>query len=148
MNELAQHMAQIAAVLNDPAAILYVRDRQGRYVWVSDSYGEQLPFTREQVIGKTNRDLHGDAARNWEVADEFTRITNDFVTTAEDMFDIKRKRWRKFISTKLMVKVQLVPYLVGISVEVKSADAHAYEKRLGQLRAHLIEQMELPDDAG
>lgn len=145
MSDVVQHMERIVAALNDQAAIVYVRDEKGRYVWVSDSYGEHLPFTREQVLGKTNRELHGDAARNWEVADAFTRVTNDFVTTAEDMYDVRRRRWRKFVSTKLMVRVQGVPYLFGVSVEVKDADAQAYEQRLGRLRASLIDQMESRD---
>lgn len=139
--DLAQHMRRLADLINDPEAIIYVRDRDGRYVWVSDSYGEQLPFTREQVIGKTNRELHGDAAQNWEVADAFARVTNDFITTAEGMFDRRTRRWRKFVSTKLVVKIAGVPLLVGISVEVKDANAAAYEQKLGQLRARLIERM-------
>lgn len=135
----------LAEVINDPAAIIYVRDAHGRYVWVSDSYGRELPFTREQVLGKTNRELHGPAAGNWEVADSFAMITNDFVTTAEDMYDVKRRRWRKFVSTKLVIKTLGVPYLVGISVEVADAHAVAYERRLGELRARIIEQMGQPD---
>lgn len=138
---IAAAMEHLAAALNDPAAIVYVRDVDGRYVWVSDSYGEQLPYARRDVIGKTNRELHGDAAQNWEVADSFARLSSDFITTAEDFYDTKRKRWRKFVSTKLMVHFRDTPYLVGISVEVKDAHAAAYEHRLGELRARLIEQM-------
>lgn len=139
--DAAEQMSQLADLLNDAAAIIYVRDRDGRYVWVSDSYGASLPFTREQVIGKTNRELHGDGARNWEVADAFAGATEDFVTTVEDLHDVRRKKWRKFVSTKLVVKFEGVPYLVGISVEVKGAQAAAYEQRLGALRARLIAQM-------
>ncbi len=136
-------MTALADLLNDAAAIIYVRDKDGRYVWVSDSYGEQLPHTREQVMGKTNRDLFGDAARNWEVADSLTRATNDFMITAEDMYDPRPgwRRWRKFVSTKLMLKIASVPYLVGISVEVLDADAQRYERELGHLRVQLIERM-------
>jgi PAS domain-containing protein len=139
---VAQQIAALAALINDPAAVIYVRDANDRYVWVSDSYGEQLPFTREQVMGKTNRELFGDAAKNWEVADSFSRITNDFITTAEDMYDSRRKRWRKFISTKLVARFDGEPFLVGISVEVKDAHAEIYERRLGELRARLIERLD------
>jgi PAS domain S-box-containing protein len=140
---VVRHMEVLTQIINDPAAIIYVRDADGRYVWVSDSYGEQLPHTREQVMGKTNRDLFGDAARNWEAADSLTRASTDFTTTAEDMFDPRPgwKRWRKFVSTKLMARVAGVPYLVGISVEVRDAEAQRYERRLGELRAQLIERM-------
>ena len=138
-----RHMDALVDLLNDPAAIIYVRDANGRYVWVSDSYGDQLPHTREQVIGKTNRDLFGEAARNWEVADMVARATADYMTTAEDMYDARPgwRRWRKFVSTKLMIRIAGVPYLVGISVEVRDAQAQRYEQRLGHLRAQLIERM-------
>lgn len=142
----ARQMADLAAQLNDPAAIVYVRDADGRYVWVSESYGRLLPYGRDQVLGKTNRDLYGDGAQNWEVADSFARITNDFVTTAEDLRDPRTKRWRKFISTKLIVRLQGTPFLVGISVEVHGPRAAAYEQRLGELRARLIEEMGRVDD--
>lgn len=140
---IGRRMAVLDEVINDPAAIIYVRDGEGRYLWVSDSYGEQLPFTREQVLGKTNRELHGDAARNWEVADSLTRISRDFMVTCEDMFDARVgwKRWRKFVSTKMMITIEGVPYLVGISVEVRDANAEQYEQHLGQLRARIIERM-------
>ncbi len=140
---VARSMENLTALLNDPAAVIYVRDADGRYVWVSDSYGQHLPYTREQVLGKTNRDLHGDAARNWEVADSLTRLTSAFIITAEDMYDERAgwRRWRKFVSTKLMVRIAGLPYLVGISVEVRDAHAQQYEQQLGRLRAQLIERM-------
>jgi PAS domain-containing protein len=141
--DVARHMEALAVLLNDPAAIIYVRDVEGRYVWVSDSYGEHLPFTREQVLGRTNRDLHGPAARNWEVADSLAQITSDFMTTCEDMYDTRPgwRQWRKFVTTKLMVTIGGVPYLVGISVEVRDAHARKYEQEIGRLRAQLIERM-------
>jgi hypothetical protein len=100
------------------------------------------------VLGRTNRELHGNAALNWEVSDAFARGTNDFVTTAEDMWDARPgyRRWRKFVSTKLVAKIDGMPYLCGISVEVRDAQAQAYEQHLGQLRARLIERMDLGDD--
>lgn len=148
-SDVVEHMSRLIKTLNDPMAIVYVRDTEGRYVWVSDSYGELLPHTREQVLGRTNRELHGDAALNWEVADAFARGTNDFITTAEDMYDSRPgyKRWRKFVSTKLVANIGGVPYLCGISVEVRDSHAQLYEQRLGQLRARLIERMGLVDDS-
>jgi PAS domain-containing protein len=146
---LDRTMGALEELINDPAAIIYVRDADGRYVWVSDSYGKLLPHSREQVLGRTNRDLHGESARNWEAADSLARLGNDFMTTCEDMYDARAgwKQWRKFVSTKLMVTIGGVPYLVGISVEVRDAHAQKYEQELGRLRAQLIERMGPLDDA-
>jgi len=145
--DLVAQISHLAAVLNYPAAIIYVRDADGRYVWVSDSFGDLLPFTREQVLGKTNRDLFGDAAANWEIADAFARVSLDFVTTPEDLYDKRTKKWRKFLSTKLTVKYRGVPYLVGISVEIKGANAERYERIVGRLRNEIMSLMGTPDDS-
>lgn len=149
LSVVGRHMTALDEVINDPAAIIYVRDPDGRYVWVSDSYGEHLPFTREQVLGRTNRDLFGDGAKAWEVADTLTRLNRDFMVTCEDMWDARVgwKRWRKFVSTKLMISIDAVLYLVGISVEVRDVHAERYEQHLGHLRARIIERMGPLDDS-
>lgn len=136
-----EQIGRLQELINDPKAIIYVRDRHGRYVWVSDSYGQQLPFTRSQVIGKTNRELFGEAAGTWEVADGFTRATRDFMTTTESLHDPRTRRWRSFISTKLIATFAGAAYLVGISVELTDASTEAYERHLGELRAALLQRM-------
>lgn len=132
-------MAHLCEVINDRRAIIYIRDDAGRYVWVSDTYAQQLHLPRERVIGKTNRELYGPvAAKTWEVADSFARLSTDFVCTAETLFDTQTKRWRKFISTKLMVTFAGLPFLAGISVELLPPLSVAYEEQLGAIRAELI----------
>lgn len=143
--QLVAELERLHDVTNDAGAILYVRDADDRYVWVCETYGRLLPFTREQVIGKTNRELFGaDAARNWEVADSFARATHDFMTTAEQLYDKRTKRWRKFISTKMVIDIGGKPYLVGISVEVTGPHAEAYERHLGEIRGRILAHMGHP----
>lgn len=129
-------------MVDDERAILYARDINGYYVWVNDTYDRELPLGRDQVLGKTNRDLYGDQARNWEVADGFAIAANDFLVTAEDFFDPSRKAWRKFVSTKLRIRYRGIPYIIGVSIEITSPHAAAYESTLGTLRAHLISRMD------
>lgn len=138
----ALRLEDLQTIADDPDAIVYVRDEQGRYVFVNDNYGRLLPFTREQVLGKTNRELHGDAALNWESADSLTTATRGFVVTTEQMFDKKRRRWRKFVSTKVHITLGGQPHLAAISIEIDGKRDAELEIELGKLRAKFIEAME------
>ncbi len=133
--------AFLEQAVNDPRAILYVRDAEGRYVWVNDAYDTGLPMGRVQVIGKTNRDLYGEQAANWEIADRFVAATSDFIVTVEELHDTRRKKWRRFVSTKLCAQFQGKPYMLGISIEITDPHAHRYQHTLGELRARLIARL-------
>ena len=136
----------IERIVSDPKAIIYVRDDSGRYVWVNDAYGKYLPHSREQVIGKTNRELHGEeASRTWEAADSLSMAADTFVVTPEQMFDERSRNWRKFVSTKIPIRAGGQRYLVGVSIEILDDNVIEYERRLGQVRARLIEQMRVED---
>jgi PAS domain-containing protein len=116
---------QVQTYVEDADAIIYLRDRQGRYVWVNDTYGRVLPFTRDQVIGHTNRDLYGEAAQNWEIADGLVWASRSAMITREQLQIAGCGKWRDFVSTKLILAHADTEYLVGVSVEVRSTSAEA-----------------------
>lgn len=124
---------------DDPDAIIYIRDRLGRYVWVNDAYTRLLPQSREQVIGHTNRELFGEEAATWEVADALTVASDRFTVTEETLFDLRAKKHRRFVSTKTMVDIEGQSYLAGISIEVKDDRAAGLERSLSLLRAQLLD---------
>lgn len=124
---------------DDPDAIIYIRDLQGRYVWVNDAYERLLPQTREQVIGRTNREVFGDEAANWEVADALTVASDRFTVTEETQLDPRTRKYRRFVSTKTMVDIEGQSYLAGISIEVKDNRAASLEHDLSMLRAQLLD---------
>jgi len=140
MAKSEEYFEDVVTELDDPTAIVYIRDDQGRYVYVNDNFGDMLPFTREQVLGKTNRELFGEeAAQSWEATDSLTTASGSHTVTEESLFDKRTKKWRKFISTKsILVDDDGVRYLAGISVEIKDRRALEYERRLANLRARLL----------
>lgn len=135
-------LADLQTAVDDPDAIVYVRDAGGRYVWVNDNYARLLPFTREQIIGKTNRELYGAAAAgNWESADALTTASKEFVVTTERLFDARTRRHRKFVSAKVYITIGGEPHLAGISVEIGRDRDLGLELALGKLRARFISIM-------
>lgn len=130
-------------IVADERAIIYVRDADGRYVWVNDRFDTDLPVTREAVMGKTNAEIFGaEAARAWDIADGLSRAVNSFVITPEDLYDQTSRRWRKFLSLKIPLRMQRGLFLVGVSVELVDASAIEYEKKLAGFRARLIGDLE------
>lgn len=130
-------------IMDDPNAIIYIHDKEGRYVYVNDNYAQLLPFSRDQVLGKTNAELYGEkAARNWDMTDALTLASNSYTIIEENLFDKRIKKWRKFLSTKaLITDDEGKQYLAGISVEVRDTNSLEYERRLAQFRARFLEAL-------
>lgn len=128
-------------IVADDRAIIYVRDLDGRYLWVNDVFRREVPVDMDNLMGRTNRELFGeDAARNWESGDAMAIAAATFVITPEELYDTQRRRWRKFLSTKDTINVGDQRFLVGVSIELLDADAEQYERRLAEFRARLIER--------
>lgn len=128
-------------IVADERAIIYVRDLDGRYLWVNDTFRREVPVDMDSLMGRTNRELFGEeAARNWESGDAMAIAANTFIITPEELYDTQRRRWRKFLSTKDTFTIADRRYLVGVSVELLDADAERYERKLAEFRARLIER--------
>lgn len=68
--ELEQHRQLLDAIINQTEAVIYVKDKEGKLRLVNDSYLELFGLTREEVIGKTDREVFGSKlADNVEYAD-------------------------------------------------------------------------------
>lgn len=57
--EIATHESQelLQAITDNTAAVIYVKDLQGRYLMVNQRYSELFHISREGVVGKTDHDL-------------------------------------------------------------------------------------------
>lgn len=131
--------AALVPALDDPDVIVFIRDRDGRYVYVNDNYGRLLPKNREEVIGKTNRELYGDAAKQWEMTDALTWASGTPTTTEETQWSPEERRWKRYAMTKLpALASDGNTYLVGITVELKDNDAMEYDRRLEILRGRVM----------
>ncbi len=131
----------LSRIVNDDRAIIFVRDADGRYVWVNDAFLADLPVAADQLIGRTNREIFGvEASRGWESADALSMAANSFVITPEELYDRQRRKWRKFLSTKVAVTVGRKRYLAGVSIELLDDSAIQYERKLAEFRAYLIER--------
>ena len=131
--------AALVPALDDPDVIVFIRDRDGRYVYVNDNYGRLLPINREQVMGKTNRELYGDAAKQWEMTDALTWASGTPTTTEETQWSPEERRWKRYAMTKLpALASDGKTYLIGIALEIKGKDADDYDAKLFELRSRVM----------
>jgi PAS domain S-box-containing protein len=58
--ELQQNRQLLDAIINQTEAIIYVKDSEGRNRLVNKSYCRLFSLEHEEIIGKTDREIHGD----------------------------------------------------------------------------------------
>lgn len=57
--ELEQHRQLLNAIINQTESIIYVKDQDRKYRMVNESYLKLFDLERKDVIGKTDREIHG-----------------------------------------------------------------------------------------
>src|SRR5262249_62266547 len=67
--------AQLRAILDHSTALIFIKDLEGRYLWINHRYEVLFGVTESEVIGKTNYDIH---AR--EIADAFRSNDREVIT--------------------------------------------------------------------
>jgi PAS domain S-box-containing protein len=55
--KIRESQSRLAAILDGSPSVIFVKDPEGRYTLVNRGFEESLQMSREQVLGKTDRDL-------------------------------------------------------------------------------------------
>jgi diguanylate cyclase (GGDEF)-like protein/PAS domain S-box-containing protein len=78
---------QLRSVLTDESAVVYVKDRDGRYLYVNRRLGRLFGLARSQILGKTRAELLlADLTRMCD-RDNVTVLDQRGVVTAEESFE-------------------------------------------------------------
>ena len=56
-SEVLAREEQTLSILDNTTAVIYLKDRKGRYLLVNHRFGELFHVSRQEVVGKTDRDL-------------------------------------------------------------------------------------------
>jgi PAS domain S-box-containing protein len=76
--EIRTSQAQLQSILDNSTAVIYVKDRQGKYLTINRRYEQLFHITNEQIRGKTDYDLFPK-----EVADALWSVDGKIVETGE-----------------------------------------------------------------
>ncbi|MDZ7682023.1 MAG: PAS domain S-box protein [Fodinibius sp.] len=84
--ELQQNRQLLDAIINQTEAIIYVKDSKGRNRLVNESYCKLFNMEREDIIGKTDREVHdGVIADNVEKTDRRILETGEVIEVEEEI---------------------------------------------------------------
>lgn len=76
--ELEKQRQLLDAIINQTESLIYVKDEEGKYRLVNNSYLEFYNMGRDEVIGKTEREVHGQT-----LADQIEETDNKVLTHAK-----------------------------------------------------------------
>ncbi len=110
---------QLKAILDNSAAVIYLKDASGRYIRANRAFETRSGFKPGQVAGKTDYDLFPK-----EVADKFwandQRVVRERASLEFEESDVHEGRVRTYLSVKFpLYDTEGAPYAVaGISTEI------------------------------
>jgi PAS domain S-box-containing protein len=100
--ELETMQRRLDAVLENTTMPMYMKDDEGRYLFVNQGFRELFDLLDEEIVGRTDHDLFSEA-----VADEVSRNDRRVLETGkplevEERVDVGDDRW-VFLSTKVPI---------------------------------------------
>ena len=136
---LAETVGRLEDIMDNSAALIYVKDTEGRYTLVNHHFERRFGLRREDVIGRTDREVFPlEAATVYEAHDREVMRTVRALEVEEPATGIEDGSW---LSVKFpLLDPDGLPYaLAGISTDItdrKRAEAEAREAREEAERAN------------
>lgn len=115
---LRESKEELQAILDNSAAIIYIKDIEGRYLLVNRQFEKLLRLSQEQILGRTDDDLFGK-----EQADSFRTNDNQVVTARGPLqFEetvLQDDGLHTYVSVKVPLTARDNPYAIcGISTDI------------------------------
>lgn len=140
--ELARAKRRLDAIVQNTSEVIYIKDRDGRYLFVNEVGGEVFGHDPETVLGRTDEDLlDAESVAEVRAADERVMETESPETT-DRVWHVNGEE-RVFIEDKFPFRDEsgAVVGVMGVSREI--TDRNEYERRLKRQR----DGMELLNEA-
>lgn len=90
-------------ILNHTPAVVFIKDLEGRYIHVNQNYADERGLPVEEIIGKSDRDLHPPEIAEMFRVNDRKAIETDSPVIIEEQFEIAA-RMHTFITTKFPLK--------------------------------------------
>ena len=126
---------RLQKVIDNVPAVVYLKDRQGKYLLINDTYERNTGISREQVMGNTDADIFP-----VEIADAFMQVDKDVMEKDEGM-QIEEKAphpdgtMHDYWTNKIPIKneADLIIGILGVSLDIserkKTEDALAEREK-------------------
>ncbi len=152
--EIQRRDELLQAIMDHTPAVIYMKDAEGRYLYINREYEKLFQVTREKVIAKTDFDIFPpEYARKFQEVDRSVlaegrpRVLDEQAPQADGMHD--------YLSVKFPVRHGERPALCGISTDIterkkielqleqRNRDLRAVLTELQDARMHLIQSEKL-----
>ena len=137
--ELEASRQQLASIIDNLPAVLYIKDLDGRYLSVNRCHVREIGFPKERVIGATDWDLFPAAmARRFSEVDRQALISGQPITLEESVLTHSGLK-HDYLTTKLpLLDAQGDAYAVlGIAVDITQIKTLQAQLSRAQALAHL-----------
>ena len=118
--ELVSSQQQLASIIDNLPAILFIKDRDGRYLKINRRFERDLGLPRETVIGHTDLDLFPtEVARSFMVVDQQV-IASGNVVSQEEIAPTKEGIEHTYLTTKIpfLDEHGISHSMLGIAVDI------------------------------
>ncbi|MDX1976503.1 MAG: PAS domain-containing protein [Pseudanabaenaceae cyanobacterium bins.68] len=133
---LAESEYRLQTFLDNSTAGIYIKDLEGRYLWVNQKCREASGLTTEQILGRTDFDLFPELiAKQFAINDQIAMVSSTAIQIKESV--TTQEGVRTFLATKFrLVNASGIPNAIaGISVDITAQVE--IEQNLRQSRAEL-----------
>ena len=129
--ELDKQRELLDAVVNQTKSLIYIKDQSGEYRLVNDSYLNFYGLERDNVIGQTDREVHGEQIAEQTMAQDYKVFEGQkTIEVEEERSNGHEKRLYHTIKYPLRGIPGLEDCMCGISTDV--TDRVKYEQQLEQ----------------
>ncbi|WP_437275190.1 AAA family ATPase [Sorangium sp. So ce375] len=116
--ELRESQATLQAIVDNSAATIYLKDREGRHLLVNREVGRLLGMTAEQIVGKTDAELFPSTALEI-IADNDRRVLDSGEPLEFEEDIMMEDGLHTFLSVKFPLGESVMPgVLCGISTDI------------------------------
>lgn len=127
--ELQESEAKLHAILDSAPATVYVKDFEGRHIFLNREFGRLFNASAEQLMGKTNRELFPIKTAQKLIEHDHKVMTEGTFQEFEETVEVNGQQYT-FLSSKFLLRdSQGTPYaLCGISINI--SDRFEAQQRL------------------
>ncbi len=136
---LRQNQKQLQAILNNTTAVVYVKDLQGRYLFVNQRYKWLFHLSDMKILGHTDHDLFAAGIADMLRANDLKAVTAGAPLEMEEVVPLKNDP-RTYLSVKFPLHDDAgQPYAVcGISTDITERKRMEEALQASQQRYDLI----------
>jgi PAS domain S-box-containing protein len=120
---------RLQLILENTTAVMYLKDTDGRYVFVNAEYERLFDRDREEIVGRTDREIHGGEMAGEVQANDRRVLETGAPIEEEERIDVGGED-RVFLSLKVPARNDAgeIEGVFGVSTDI--TDRKRYEQRL------------------